>query len=275
VQKQHYTANQLSIDYLLYGNGPEVMLAFHGFGRQPEDFAIFAQLLKPGQQLISAHLFQHGKSHFPEERIPDNPLQKTEFAAFIIGFLKSLNIQKIHLLGYSLGGKVCMCLFEKIPERILSLNLIAPDGLKINPVYRISSQTSVGRVLYRAILHYPRPFFQAANLAHWSGIISRQVHRFVNHHMDTFAKRKQVYDTWLIYRDFNPDLPKIRELADSLKTPVLLILGRYDRIIPPEHAMRLCKNWREDSVHILDSGHLLLTQSTVNYLRHENLWPYG
>lgn len=275
MQHQYYTENQLSIDYITYGEGPEVILAFHGFGRHPEDFEVFSQLLQADQQLISIYLFQHGQSHFPENRIPDNPLQKDEFAAFILGFLKKLKVQKIHLFGYSLGGKVCMCLLEKIPERILSLNLFAPDGLKINPVYRLSSQTVGGRALYRAIVHYPRPFFQAANLAHWSGIISHQVHRFVKHHMDTFDKRKQVYDTWLIYRDFNPDLAQIRKLADIHKTPLLLFLGKYDRIIPPDHANRLCHKWREDSVHILESGHLLLNQSTVNYLRDHNLWPHG
>ncbi len=252
-----------------------MVLAFHGFGRYPEDFGIFLPMLKKSQSIISVHLFQHGKSVFPEKRIPSEPLQKAEFAEFIEKFLTSLNIQKVHLMGYSLGGKVCLCLFEIMPERVKSITLFAPDGLKINPVYRLSSQTSGGRALYKAIVHYPKPFFKAADLAHWTGIISHQVHRFVNHHMDSFEKRKMVYDTWLIYRDCNPDLEKIRQLCDLHHTPLLLFLGKYDRIIPPFHGKLLCKNWREDALHILDSGHLLLNQSTVQYMMNANLWPHG
>jgi hypothetical protein len=164
-------------------------------------------------------------------------------------------------------------LLEHIPEKLHFVMLFAPDGLKINPVYKFSSKTMLGRSLYKAVLHYPSPFFGFTKFAQHIGIIHPHVHRFVQHHMDTFPKRKLVYDTWLIYRDFEPNQQKIRNAADRFSIKLLLFFGKYDKIILPQHGLDFCRNWRKEAVHVLENGHLLLNGSTVQYLRNHSLWP--
>lgn len=262
-EKKVFLFREFSLEYLRLGSGSRIIVAFHGFGRKPEDFLVFKSLLRADQSLVSVHLFMHGRSRFPEERIPDRPLEKKEFAECMAAFLDSLGAQKADLLGYSLGGKVALCLIEEMPERIGEVLLFAPDGLKINPLYKWTSTTRSGRALYRQVLHKPTLFFKSADLARWSGILSEKIHRFVLHHMDTYDKRKLVYDVWLIYREFEPDQKKIREKCDKNNIRINLVFGKFDRIIPPANGMRLLGGWRSEALHVVDKGHLLLSEDVA------------
>ncbi len=74
------------------------ILAFHGFGREVDDFLIFQKLLRKGQVIFSFHLFQHGSSKFPENRIKKDSLQISEFK-HLMGFVfKELKIGQFSLL---------------------------------------------------------------------------------------------------------------------------------------------------------------------------------
>jgi pimeloyl-ACP methyl ester carboxylesterase len=265
-----FAFRDLSLEYLRVGSGSRIIIAFHGFGRKPEDFLIFKPLLNAGQSLVSVHLFRHGRSRFPDDRIPDQPLGTAEFAECMAALIDSLGAGKVDLLGYSLGGKVALCLIEQIPERIREVLLFAPDGLKINPLYKWTSNTRSGRALYRQVLHKPNLFFKSADLARWSGILSEKIHRFVLHHMDTYEKRKLVYDVWLIYRNFEPNQGKIREMCDTHNILINLVFGKFDRIIPPGNGQRLLAHWRPEALHVVEKGHLLLSGDVASEIK--SLW---
>ena len=257
--REIFSYRDLSLEYIRVGSGARVIIAFHGFGRKPEDFLVFRPLLHGEQSLISIHLFMHGQSCFPKERIPSHPLGTQEFAECIAAFISSLGIDKVDLLGYSLGGKIALCLIEQIPERIREVLLFAPDGLKINPLYKWTSNTRSGRALYRLILAKPKMFFSAVALAKQFGVIPEKIHRFVMYHMNTYEKRKLVYDVWLVYRNFEPNPLKIRRMCENHSIRINLVFGKFDRIIPPANSKRLLKGWRPECLHVLEKGHLLLS----------------
>lgn len=48
-------------------------------------------------------------------------------------FLLNFGIEKFGLIGYSMGGRIVLVTMELMYQRINSVLLIAPDGLKINP----------------------------------------------------------------------------------------------------------------------------------------------
>ncbi|MFM7726162.1 MAG: alpha/beta fold hydrolase, partial [Flavobacteriales bacterium] len=66
--KSTFTYNDLTLEYLVEGSGPETIVCLHGFGREAEDFIAFSSLLKPNQRIVSINLFAHGNSSFPQER---------------------------------------------------------------------------------------------------------------------------------------------------------------------------------------------------------------
>lgn len=267
-----FTTNGMQLEYRIVGSGTETILAFHGFGQSIDDFNPFYGLIKPHQRLVSIRLFQHGNSQFPEQRIPHQPLQKLEFALVIQEFINFLQVSEFYLLGYSLGGKVCLNLLESIPRNIKGVLLLAPDGFKNNRIYSFTSKTAVGRSIYRYILNNPNPLFNLSKVLNSTGIINDGLHRFVMHHMRDYDQRKLVYDTWLIYRDFEINQRALQEILAQSSIPFNALFGKFDRIIRPEIALDFFEDDLAKSMHILNSGHLILNPSTKKFIQENGLW---
>lgn len=264
----------LTIEYLRVGNGTEIILAFHGFGRHAKDYLVFEQLLLPGQQIISINLFGHGASIFPAERIEREPLTPQEWTEFLEAFLDKLHIDKFHLLGYSMGARVCLSMIEYMGPRIQDVLLLAPDGLKINLLYRFASGTAAGRSIYRSIIDNPSWLFRLAWFLNKIGILNDKLHRFVHVHLDTKEKRILVHDIWLIYKKTFPDLRLTAAKLRDCGIAVHLVFGKYDTVIP----LRLAKNLTNlagdtVSLHFVNAGHRLLTHDTAAFISQRHIWP--
>ena len=75
------------LEYFVFGNGDETLLAFHGFGRNAKDYEVFDNILKDKYKVISINLFHHGNSVYPANRITENTLQKIELKEIFEAFL--------------------------------------------------------------------------------------------------------------------------------------------------------------------------------------------
>ena len=57
-----------------------------------------------------------------------------ELATAVLGYLDALGLDRVHLVGHSMGAAVCLVLADRVPQRVRSLTLIGPAGIgqKIN-----------------------------------------------------------------------------------------------------------------------------------------------
>jgi pimeloyl-ACP methyl ester carboxylesterase len=271
------TYGPFQLEYQVIGNpskseSPRAWLAFHGFGRDAKDFAMFEGLMEDRDVIYSFNLFQHGLSVFPSERLKNQPMTLDEHKGLIDFILDHFNLDRFSLLGYSMGGKIALKTVESHAEQIQSMLLIAPDGVKLNPWYKFASGTMIGRNLYRALTRHPWPLFRVADFSKFTGIITPKIHRFVYNHMDSFEKRRQVGETWLIYREFHPELALVQENINTHNIPIHLIYGRYDSVIQPWQGQKLDEGLDQNALHLLEQGHLLLNDKTLNYIRENGLW---
>lgn len=101
--------NGLALEYLVFGNGQNVVICLHGHGRPAEDF-IFLE--DPTRKVISIHLFYHGRSYFPEERIEKHPLRTEEFESLFSMILEKEAVIDFHLFAFSQGGRLHCLLFQ-------------------------------------------------------------------------------------------------------------------------------------------------------------------
>jgi len=272
-----FTYRGITIEYVVYGSGTDTVLCLHGFGREAEDFEVFLPLLKANQRIVAINLLAHGNSVFPKERISRQPLSKTEWCELIAALLQSLQTQRFHLIGYSMGGRLAMVLAEQMADKILSMVLMAPDGLKVNLIYRFVSETKFGRVLYRSIIQNVNWLFRLADLLSRLRLLDRKIHRFVHLQLETQAKRQLVYDVWLIHRKLFPTLPTVARNIESNGIPFSLLFGRYDKIIPARLGHRLLKHFTTPkNAVLLDLGHRLLQPAAARHLQDAAMWmPKG
>ena len=252
-----YRHGNLKLSCYKWGRGSRVVFAFHGFGRTAHDFAPLAKELGEQFTLIAFNLFFHEGSSAPGDRIHAQPLHKDEWKAIIESYMDSRNIQKATLVGYSLGGRLALCLFESMPERVERMLLFAPDGLKMNWWYKLVSRSRIGKRIYDHLIDDPAILFRIVDAAHSIRIVDAKLRKFVSMQMDTREKRQRVYDVWLFYRLLFPDMKSIKPLIAEQKMPIDAFFGRGDSIIPFSQA-RVFEGLKSVRVHQLEAGHQLM-----------------
>lgn len=262
-----YFTHGPTLAYRSYGHGPAQVLAFHGFGRTGEDFHILAGPLGDRCTIHTFDLHFHGHSPGYPERA-DRPFAPQELASFFTAFLDHLGAPKAGLIGYSLGGRIALCLLEQMPGRIDRVFLAAPDGLKTRPWYRGLACSSIGRRLYKRFVVNPTVTHAIIHGLRSVRLMNERMHRFLIGQTDSRAKRQLVHDVWLSYRRIEPDLARVAENAVEQGIPVHLFFGTHDRVIRPalgENLRRHAQEWITQQE--LPFGHVLLTTELGEAMR--------
>src|ERR1043165_7989118 len=118
-------AGKEKLHYLEMGSGKKILLAFHGYANDAAIFRSFEQYLGHEYTILSFDLLHHGKSTWTDDVI----LSKQDLASLITEVRDIYTAEKISLLGYSMGGRVCLTVMELFPASVEKLVLIAADGL--------------------------------------------------------------------------------------------------------------------------------------------------
>src|SRR6266487_4172329 len=114
-----------TISYYRFGSGPNVAICFHGYGEDASTFVFLEKFAGDQYSFISIDLPFHGKTVWNEGL----NFIHTELVE-IIKEISELKNQKLSIIGFSLGGRIVLSLYQAMPEQIEKLILLAPDGLK-------------------------------------------------------------------------------------------------------------------------------------------------
>ena len=113
------TLQGVSYEYEVVGSG-EPLLLLHGFTGSMETWRSFVPSWSEQFQVILVDIVGHGKTESPEDvthyDIRNAALQMKEL-------LDYLHIEKAHILGYSMGGRLAITMACLYPEYVRSLLL--------------------------------------------------------------------------------------------------------------------------------------------------------
>jgi pimeloyl-ACP methyl ester carboxylesterase len=257
------THKDYEVEFFEYGSGDKIIFAFHGFNNHAEDFRTFGEVADNRFKTIAINLFFHGTS------IAGSDIVKR---GFTVDDLKELfdklsmlfPAEKYTLMGYSLGGRIALKIMEIYPEKIERLILMAPDGIKINTVYKNLTQTTAGQKLFKRVANNPSNFFVIARMLRTLRLVSEKKYAFAVNNFDTKKKREKLYLVWMIFRKIISDQRHLKKIIKKYDIMVYLFYGKYDKIIPSsigknfQKGMNACIYFYE-----LDSGHKLLKEKTL------------
>lgn len=255
--------NEERIAYRFGGTGKELLCCFHGYGESANTFDFLEERLGNQYTLIAIDMPYHGNTlwqhttHFTRDDL--------------VGIVACIREQhdrmqeKISLLGYSMGGRMVLQLAEMIPEQVRQLVMLAPDGLKVNFWYWLSTQTWIGNRIFRFTIHHPGIFLWFLNICNRLKWVNQSVFKFVHFYLDNREVRKLLYLRWTCLSKIKPDLKKIKEQLLKEEIPVQIVYGKHDRIILPDRGY-LFREGIESlcQIEILNTGHQILQVKNID-----------
>jgi pimeloyl-ACP methyl ester carboxylesterase len=227
------------IHYYEGGSGAPVVLV-HGLGSRAEDWAnLMPQLKQAGFHVYAIDLLGYGRSARPADARYSIP----EEAQYVEDFIAQRGLQKVNLVGWSMGGWVSMRVALDNPERIGRLVLCGAAGLRFAPGFTPAdlepSTVPEVRHLYRLLMPQPTdiPDFVARDML-----------------------RKSLQLNWVVDRSARSMFTG-NDLLDgrlgALQMPTLIIWGKQDHLIPVATGVALHGEIPQSVLEIYDGcGHL-------------------
>jgi pimeloyl-ACP methyl ester carboxylesterase len=249
------------IGYQCFGSGPELAVCFHGYGEDCSAFSFLEKHAGREFRFIAIDLPFHGNTKWNEGvAFTINDLRQ-----IIEKILKAKNPAleasdpKFSLIGFSLGGRMALHLYQYMPDRIEKLVLLAPDGVKVNCWYWLATQTWAGNKLFALTMKKPAWFFGLLKLMNRLKLINASIFKFVNYYIGDAAVRNLLYTRWTALRKIKPSIPVVKKSIAVDNTPVRLVYGKHDRIIRFSVAERFRQGIENNCVlTIIPSGHQVL-----------------
>lgn len=131
IPERHIEVQGLRIRYFEAGTGDLPLLLLHGNGESALDwFWAFPQLA------VSHHVYAPDFPGAGESSKPNRTYSVEFFRQFVLDFAKALNLERLILVGNSLGGLVALGLALSAPERVAALVLVDSSGMgyAVNPL---------------------------------------------------------------------------------------------------------------------------------------------
>lgn len=236
----------------VFGSGPRLLIAFHGFKESGKNFYPLQDSLGKEYTIYAPDLPYSGSTVWNNSFFEINDLE------FLINaLLDHFGSDKFTLLGYSMGGRVALCTTSVFIPQMEALILLAPDGLKVNPWYYFVTQTRTGHALFHYVTYHPGILKFIVEAGFKLYITNESVYKFVKMHTDEKEQRMLVYKIWTCMKNLSPHVAEIKKQIDRNRLPVILFFGKYDRIFPPEYG-NIFENVPSAKVLAVNYGHQLL-----------------
>ena len=225
------------------GDGDKVIVFLHGFVDTHEAWRDIQGALAQDTRTLAFDLPGYGRSI----AYPDAGRTKVAVAALQAEFLRR-NLDRIHLVGHSMGGAIAALLALENTSSIASLTLLAPGGFGTEINHRILSRYAEAETAEE---------LSAAmeNMYGWNNAVSDEtIQRMVDMRKVKGQRDKLIEISRHLHRDGKQGVIPRDRLA-SLSMPVKVLWGTQDRVLPTRQAHRLPPMFAS---HIFeDTGHML------------------
>lgn len=263
--KQHvFQWKSSTLFYRVWGNGPELVIAFHGYGLDGSSFIPVTSMLEQTHTIVAIDLPFQGRTRWRET----DALSRSELKELIYAFLDKIeHTGKVSLLAYSIGGNYALGLTAQCPERIKQVVLIAADGLKFKPLFWYITSTFTGKAIFSGFVYFPQPVFFLIRLGRWLGLFPPRVLNFFYESISTRNKRAALRMRWVSVGRILPRKSTLVSVLNRNHMPVKLLFGRKDHVIPVKNAEKFAQSLNNATLVILEQGHQLLHKGNAEVLQ--------
>jgi 3-oxoadipate enol-lactonase len=239
--------NDINVSYNDEGQEESQLIIFiHGFPLNKSMWDNQVEALKHNYRVIAYDIRGHGNSD-----IGASDFSIDLFVNDLLGFMDALNIEKAIICGLSMGGYIALNAIENHPERFTALilsdtscnadspeakekRMIAIESIKENGVEKLADGLIPNLFADESFKRNLKEIQDVREM------IVKTSMQSLHHSLHALANRKETCG-------------KLSEI----KVPVLIIVGKEDKITPPDTARFMQSNIRRSLLSIIEhSGHL-------------------
>ena len=224
--------------YNIFGEG-ETIVFIHGIGSRKSTWNGIIAELKDKYKCISYDLRGHGDSFKDENNFTIDDLVND-----LENLLSHLNINKVHLVGHSLGGMIGPFYAKKYKNKVLSLSLLSTAAYR-----NLSDQNKILKII-KKIENEGLEVVLPILINRWF------TDKFIIHNKKIIDMRyKQVQETPLktflnVFRLYA--LTEMGPWLNSIKIPCLIITGEKDLGCNPKINKKIADNIVNSKLEILE-----------------------
>jgi pimeloyl-ACP methyl ester carboxylesterase len=227
------------LSYLDSGTGPAVLF-IHGILGSQRQWAHLVDKMDDDHRVVVPDLFGHGDSAKP---VGDYSLGA--HAATLRDLLDHLGIERVTLVGHSLGGGIAMQFYYLFPERVDRLVLVAAGGLgrEVNPILRSATLPGAEQVLSvvasAPVLSRVEALGRGASRVGWRpGSDITAIWRGFTSLSGRESRRAFLATTRSVIDIGGQSISAHDYLEDVVPIPTMIVWGSRDRMIPAWHAIK-------------------------------------
>jgi pimeloyl-ACP methyl ester carboxylesterase len=235
------------------GSGPAVLL-LHG---QPGTAAVWSRvqptLADAGLRAVAVDRPGYGHTG-------GQPAGFARNAQRAFQLLDTLRITDVTVVGHSWSGPVALAMALQQPHRVRGLVLQGSVGgaRSVNLSDRILAAPVLGPLAVGAGLHVaafglPRPRIRHRIAPELDGLPEHRVTALTSAWKTARIARSVAHEQ----RSLIAELPVIEAQLSRVRTPVVVLIGRQDRVVPPASQRDLAARLHGAEVMAVDGGHLL------------------
>ena len=255
--------NGINIHYQIHGSG-EPLILISGLGGDLNFWQTSLEVLSKSYQVVIFDTRGSGKTDAPE-----GPYSMEIFADDLSGLMDGLEINKAHILGFSMGGAVALTFAQRYPHRTSKL-ILAASFATMNPQVRLFLDAVL--VVYEINRSSKQMFDLIAPWLFSADFLSKTENRiYLNY--DESEPDEQSFEAWQSQYIAQQQFDISCALSD-ISAPALIMVGEQDRLAHLEDSQNLAAGiFNSELVVIPGSGHLinfeqpaLFHQSIIDFL---------
>lgn len=228
------------------------LLLIHGFSADKGVWLGFARHFTEDYRVIIPDLAGHGANGF----VAGGDYSIAAQARRMVALLDACQLDKVHVIGSSMGAYVASWLASHHPERVLSLGLIGAAGVLLPQPNEVEELVNSGDnpFLIETRGQFDRLFGMTMASPPWipEVLLAAEAASYIK-------RRAELAE---IFSDFEGS-PRMEPFLPDVRVPSLILWGRDDRMVPVASAQTWLTGIPHAYLAILeDTGHLPMVERT-------------
>ena len=265
----HYFEHDLvKLSYYKFGDGPQPMLCFHGYGMHGRQFLPLEPVMGHRYTFYSFDLFFHEQTLLKENHIErvKKGITSDELCQIIFAFLEKEQLSRFSVIGYSMGSHYAAAIASQMALQIDEWIVIAPMFLKPPVILEFLTRNRFGNQLFSWLLLKKSVAESILKFAQRMRLFDQTIHDVLHKEIATPELRFMMFASLTYIRNLRFSQKELAKILNGAGVKNYFIFGTRDKLFPPSIARTIMDSLTKTEYINLDENHDMVNHNLAESL---------